>query len=91
MCELKEKYIKFRQFSHKQYKEKKVEKYIKKVLTNKEGDAIIITTKRESNLLNIKGRRLTPMDTVKETIVQYVSGAAEGSSQRISLKSGILR
>lgn len=91
MCELKEKYIKFRQFNCEQYKEQKVKKYIKKVLTNKEANDIIITTKRESNLLNIKGRRLTPMDTVKETIVQYVSGTADGSSQGISLNPSVLR
>lgn len=31
------------------------------------------------------------MDTVNETIIQYVSGMADGSSQRISLNPSILR
>lgn len=31
------------------------------------------------------------MDTVKETIIQYVSGAADRSSHRISLNPSILR
>lgn len=31
------------------------------------------------------------MDTIKETIVQYVSGTADGSSQGISLNPSILR
>ena len=43
--------------------------------------------KKEVNLLNIKGRRLTPVDTVKETTIQYVSGMADGSSRREALTS----
>ncbi len=31
------------------------------------------------------------MDTVNETIIQYVSGTAEGSSQSVGLKPDILR
>lgn len=31
------------------------------------------------------------MDTVKETIIQYVSGMADGSSQGMSLNPSILR
>lgn len=31
------------------------------------------------------------MDTMKETVIQYVSGMAGGSSRRISLNLSILR
>lgn len=36
--------------------------------------------------VNLKERRLTPMDTAKETFFQYVSGMADEGSHRISLR-----
>lgn len=55
------------------------------------GGDIIKTSKKEINLLNKKGRRHTPVDTVKETTIQYVSGMADGSSRRKSLNPNFLR
>ncbi len=56
-------------------------------MTNRSDGVIIKPSKKEVNLLNIKGRGLTPVDTVKETTIQYVSGMADGSSRREALTS----
>ena len=55
-------------------------KISKIVLTNMQGSGIINSIQKI-----IKGRRLNPLDNVKESIIQYVSGMAERSSRRISL------
>jgi hypothetical protein len=35
--------------------------------------------------LEIKGRRLNPLDSLKEIITQYVGGMADKSSRKLSL------
>ena len=59
-------------------------KKIKIVLTNMQGSGIINSIQKI-----IKGRRLNPLDNVKNSTTQYVSGMADGSSRREALTSSI--
>ena len=74
-----EKYIKIRQLIRKENIIKIQREKLKIVLTNMaERDIIYLIQKKYE-------RRLIPLDNVKDSTTQYVSGMADNSSHRISL------
>ena len=80
LCELIEKNVIIRIFWCDIFIIKLQDENSKIVLTNRQGSGIINSIQKI-----IKGRRLNPLDNVKNSTTQYVSGMADISSRRLSL------